>query len=88
MYYSRSLSATETVAARGNRCLALLKLKRFAEAESDANVVLAKEPKNVKAWLRRGWARKELGRFQDAAADLKHCLELEVGQHRGAEACC
>lgn len=72
------MNAFDSVAARCNRSLALIKAKRYAEAESDANAVLAKEDGNVKARLRRGWARFELGRYDDASVDLRRCLELQV----------
>ena len=78
IYYSRSLHATETIAARNNRCLALINAGRYAEAESDANVILAKDGENFKARLRRGWARLKLQRYDEATQDLNKCLQLEV----------
>jgi tetratricopeptide (TPR) repeat protein len=71
------------VAARSNRCLALIKSQKYAMAESDANVILAQDGDNIKARLRRGWARFELKRYQDAVVDLRRCLELEVGEGGG-----
>ena len=43
--------------ARNNRALARLRLARWADAEADCCAVLAQEPGNVKALLRRAAAR-------------------------------
>ncbi len=56
--YGEALAANpKLVAALNNRCLALLKLKRYEQAEGDASAVLALEPNNVKALLRRANAK-------------------------------
>uniref|UniRef100_A0A7R9VTC5 Uncharacterized protein n=1 Tax=Chlamydomonas euryale TaxID=1486919 RepID=A0A7R9VTC5_9CHLO len=65
-------------AARNNRALALIKLKRYAEAEADCDAVVEKEPRNVKALLRRISAREaQQGRAQDVLADAESVLKLE-----------
>jgi len=56
--YSAALVQDSTLAAaRNNRALAYLKTGQHAEAEADASAVLAAEPRNVKALLRRANAR-------------------------------
>ncbi|KAF8067377.1 Spag1 [Scenedesmus sp. PABB004] len=64
-------------AARNNRSLVYLKLSMFAEAAADAGAVLAAEPGNVKALLRRAAAREGLGDAAAAAADLRAALAAE-----------
>ena len=56
--YSEALEADSTLAAAyNNRALAHLKLGNLADAEADCGYVLRLEPRNVKAFLRRGSAR-------------------------------
>lgn len=54
-----------------NRALMYLELKRYEEAEEDCCRALAIEPSNVKAWLYRGQARKEMYMYLDAQEDLE-----------------
>jgi tetratricopeptide (TPR) repeat protein len=74
IYYTRSLSIVETVAARNNRGLAYVKLGRFAEALSDCTAVLNAEPANAKALIRRASALQGLGRLEEALADANKVL--------------
>lgn len=56
--YSEALEADSTLAAAyNNRALAHLKLGNLADAEADCGYVLRLDPRNVKAFLRRGSAR-------------------------------
>ena len=56
--YSQALESDSTLAAAyNNRALAHLKLNNLADAEADCGYVLQLEPRNVKAFLRRGSAR-------------------------------
>ena len=57
---------SSTPAFYTNRALAFFKLKRFAECEADCSAALAIDPKNIKAILRRGNCRAEMGKLQDA----------------------
>ena len=77
VYYSRSISVKETVAALNNRALAYLRLKHYAECEKDSSRVIAIEPDNTKALIRRATARKSLHRIPDAQADIDHVLKIE-----------
>jgi tetratricopeptide (TPR) repeat protein len=74
IYYTRSLSIVETVAARNNRGLAYVKLGRFAEALSDCTAVPNAEPANAKALIRRASALQGLGRLEEALADADKVL--------------
>ena len=57
-HYSSALELDpELTAAQNNRAMCLLRLGRHAEAEAECSAVVAREPRNVKALLRRGTAR-------------------------------
>lgn len=75
--YSTSLEIFNTVAARNNRCLALLKLERWDEAIDDAQGVLDVEPRNVKALFRRGLAHRGNGNRTAALEDLSRLVSIE-----------
>ncbi|KAI9142159.1 hypothetical protein BKA69DRAFT_347227 [Paraphysoderma sedebokerense] len=60
-----------------NRAMALLKLQRFSEAETDCTRGLEREPKNIKALWRRANARIGLGKLKEAKQDLEAALVLE-----------
>jgi peptidylprolyl isomerase len=53
-----------------NRCMAELKLGRFADAAKSASEALAADPAHSKSLFRRGVARAALGELGDAKADL------------------
>ncbi|GBG61056.1 hypothetical protein CBR_g18648 [Chara braunii] len=75
--YSRSIALRPTCIAYANRAMALLKLKRFKEAEEDCTEALELDDMYVKAYARRGSARKELKKYGEAAEDLEYALQLE-----------
>lgn len=83
--YSESLGILETVAARNNRCLALIKLERWDEAISDATAVLSVEPRNPKALFRRGLAHRGRGDRSAAVEDLTKLGSLEPGNKLAKE---
>ncbi|CAG8681404.1 14430_t:CDS:2, partial [Cetraspora pellucida] len=60
-----------------NRAMAYLKLQKWVEAEDDCTTGLLLHPDNTKALWRRGIARRELGKLQDAKKDLDDALQLE-----------
>ena len=66
MYYTRSLSVHELPATRNNRALVYIKLGRFDEAVTDADVVIAAEPTNIKALARRAAALHGAKKSADA----------------------
>lgn len=50
---------------------------RFQAAENDCTLCLSIDPTYVKAYLRRGTARKNLNKFSLAKVDFSKVLELE-----------
>ena len=60
-----------------NRAMAYLKLEEWKLAEYDCSLALSIDDKYVKAYQRRGTARKYLKFFQKAVEDFEHVLLLE-----------
>ncbi|RHZ47464.1 hypothetical protein Glove_579g16 [Diversispora epigaea] len=60
-----------------NRAMAHLKLKNWVEAEIDCTRGLILHPDNPKALWRRGIARREIGKLEEAKKDLEDALKLE-----------
>ncbi|KAF8257078.1 hypothetical protein EI94DRAFT_81711 [Lactarius quietus] len=58
-----------------NRSFANLKLARWDEAEADATKALNLVPRNLKALYRRGLARKELGKWNQARTDVQMYID-------------
>ncbi|CAG8568733.1 9499_t:CDS:2 [Paraglomus occultum] len=64
-----------------NRAMAHLKLKKYAEVERDCTIGLKLHPDNAKAFWRRGVARREQGKLDEAKQDLQHALDLEPNEN-------
>lgn len=77
VYYCRSISLLPTAAAYNNRALVYLKQKKWNKALDDCNTVLALEPDNLKAILRRASAYQGLTRYPQAKKDLETVLNKE-----------
>lgn len=60
-----------------NRAMAYLKLQKWEDAELDCTIGLMLHPDNTKALWRRGIARRELGKLEEAKKDLQDALHLE-----------
>lgn len=60
-----------------NRAMAFLKKEQFQAAENDCTLCLSIDSTYVKAYLRRGTARKNLNKIALAKADFFMALELE-----------
>ena len=82
--YGEALRAAGTRGSRrwraivfSNRAMARLKLGAYAEAEEDCVEALKLDPKNVKAYLRRGAARAVSGNYLEALEDFESALRLE-----------
>lgn len=75
--YSRSIVLQPTAVAFANRAMSYIKLRRFAEAESDCSEAIDLDDRYVKAYSRRGTARRELGKLLDAIDDFEFALRLE-----------
>lgn len=84
-YYNRSISLLPTAASYNNRALAYLKTSEWQKAVSDTDKVLAMEPDNVKALLRRGTAYKGLKQLEKAGTDIGRVLELEPNNKKAQE---
>ena len=52
-----------------------LRLKRWADAEKDCDLVLDMEPANIKAKLRRATALKEMDKLNESREDLRFVLK-------------
>ncbi|XP_057813142.2 uncharacterized protein LOC131027166 isoform X1 [Cryptomeria japonica] len=75
--YSRSIVLYPTAVAFANRAMAYIKIKRFEEAEYDCNEAINLDDRYVKAYSRRGTARRELGSLLGAREDFEFALRLE-----------
>ncbi|GCC33820.1 hypothetical protein chiPu_0012291 [Chiloscyllium punctatum] len=60
-----------------NRAACYLKLEEYSKAEADASKVIESDGKDVKALFRRSQALQELGRLDQAFADIQRCAVLE-----------
>ncbi|PIK43964.1 putative RNA polymerase II-associated protein 3 [Apostichopus japonicus] len=76
--YTRGIDADPSNAILpANRAMALIKLKRFSEAEKDCSASIHLDFTYVKAYARRGTARIELGKLEDARKDFQQVLNIE-----------
>eukprot|EP00112_Aurelia_sp_Birch-Aquarium-sp1_P014394 Seg3104.2 transcript_id=Seg3104.2/GoldUCD/mRNA.D3Y31 product="Sperm-associated antigen 1" protein_id=Seg3104.2/GoldUCD/D3Y31 len=82
IYYNRSISLEPTAAVVNNRAITYINMERFEDAILDCNTVLTEEPKNVKAFLRRGIALKSLKRYERALKDFENVLKYAPGNKR------
>lgn len=57
-----------------NRAMAFLKIEDYQAAEDDCTRTLELDSTFIKAWQRRGTARKAMGRFREAVEDLEYAL--------------
>ncbi|GCB85792.1 hypothetical protein scyTo_0026508 [Scyliorhinus torazame] len=72
---SRDIS--ESMILHRNRAACYLKLDEYEKAEADAAKVIEVNGKDVKALFRRSQALQELGRLDQAFADIQRCAVLE-----------
>jgi len=76
----RSIQKFATITALANRAAVFLKMEKWENAERDCTVALGL-PEGVgflKAWQRRGTARRSLGRLLDAAQDFEEALRSKL----------
>jgi len=77
-FYSEAISLSDTNATYYcNRAAAYLELGSFKQAEADCDQALLLDKKNVKAYLRRGFAREVALNYKEALQDFRHALALE-----------
>lgn len=74
-------------AAFNNRSLVWLRLGEAGRAEADATVVLHREPTNVKAWFRRGQARRAQDDLEGALSDFERVIVLDANNAAAAKEC-
>merc|ERR1719281_2268319 len=70
-YYRRSNAVLPKPATYSNCALAFMKLKDYEAAAGECDRALRLEPRYMKAVHRRGKARYELGRYEDAVEDFQ-----------------
>merc|ERR1719281_231820 len=70
-YYRRSNVVLPKPATHSNCALAFMKLKDFEAAAAECDRALRLEPRYMKAVHRRGKAKYELGRYEDAVEDFQ-----------------
>jgi Meckel syndrome type 1 protein len=75
--YTASVEAAPTCLGFANRAMAALKLGRPADAARDCTAAIAIDPGYVKAYQRRGAARRALGELTAAIEDYESALRLE-----------
>ena len=83
-YTSAAVADPRCHLALANRAMALLRLRRWAEAEDDCSAALERAPGYVKAWQRRAAARTEQGRWLGAAEDAEMAVRLEPSSKAAA----
>lgn len=76
--YDRSVATRPSAAALANRAMCRLKLEEWAAAEADCTAALELDPAyGVKAYMRRGTARRHLKKYLDSVMDFEEALRLE-----------
>mmetsp|Transcript_34972 Transcript_34972/g.99137 ORF Transcript_34972/g.99137 Transcript_34972/m.99137 type:complete len:483 (-) Transcript_34972:68-1516(-) len=88
--YSASIAEEPNCLAHANRAMACLKLGEVSLAEEDCTAAVSLDPLYMKAWQRRGAARKQLGNLEGACSDCEMALRLQPGSaalQREFEAC-
>jgi tetratricopeptide (TPR) repeat protein len=79
-HYSKCLELDPSmITAHGNRAIAALKSGRPKDALADCNAVIAHDPSNIKAWLRRGQACFDLDQHAEAKAAWEQALQVQPG---------
>uniref|UniRef100_UPI00398F017F protein unc-45 homolog A-like n=1 Tax=Pristiophorus japonicus TaxID=55135 RepID=UPI00398F017F len=68
---------SESTVLHRNRAACYLKLEEYSKAEADASKAIEADGKDVKALFRRSQALQELGRLDQAFADIQRCAVLE-----------
>jgi len=78
-HYDASCAIERNAAALANRAMCWLKLEKWDAAEADCTSALALDAVafGVKAYQRRGMARRELGKYLESTMDFEEALRLE-----------
>ena len=83
--YTSSINCHPTCVGYANRAMAKLKLNDYSGAEQDCTLALELDSSYVKAWLRRGAARRDQGSLEGAIEDFEAALRLEPGNKAAGE---
>eukprot|EP00037_Helgoeca_nana_P006334 m.58424 g.58424 ORF g.58424 m.58424 type:complete len:1374 (+) comp17222_c0_seq1:263-4384(+) len=75
--YTQSLNTYATTSARNNRAQCWIKLERYDDAIADADAVIALEPDNIKALLRKATALVRVGRIAEGRETASKVLALQ-----------
>jgi peptidylprolyl isomerase len=77
--YSENTDSLDAIwlACSNNAALVCTKLPDYANAITFCNLILLKDPDNVKALYRRGLSRRHCGLPEEAMVDLNHALTLD-----------
>merc|ERR1711871_27892 len=67
----------------GNLAMVSLKLRDFKACAQNCNLVLSKDPVNIKALFRRGCVRHKEGKLEEAKDDLEKLLQIEPDNAAG-----
>ncbi|CED85486.1 translocon at the outer membrane of chloroplasts 64-iii [Phaffia rhodozyma] len=68
-----------------NRAQAYINLSKFSDAERDCSTSISLDPKNPKAWFRRGIARRSLADWAGSRADFTQVLILDRSMEAGVK---
>merc|ERR1712154_617329 len=76
--YTKAIESTpENGVLYSNRAIAKLKNKDFKGAELDCNKCIELDSSQIKAWFRRGLARKALKKYNKSLQDFQTVLNLD-----------
>ena len=82
--YTSAISATpDNAVLYNNRAIAKLKSNDFAGAEMDCDKCIELDSSLVKAWFRRGTARKSLKKYNKALRDFETVLKMDPNNKAG-----
>lgn len=79
-YTAAVLAAEPSSLLYANRATALLKLDKYAAAERDCDEALKMNPDSAKALRVRGKARKAMGKWEEALADLSQAQQIDFDE--------
>ena len=79
-YTEAVLAAPPSALLYANRAYALIQLGRYDAAERDCDLALKENPDSAKALRMRGKARKELGKYELALADLAASQQIDFDE--------
>jgi len=83
---TKTPTADKTVSAcLNNRAACRIQVREFDDAILDATRVLALEPKNAKALLRRGTCYEHIEKYKQSKADMEGVLSIDPGSRQAKD---